>query len=101
VIELSSDDEDDDDVTVLETPEEEIEADDPNNSGLHVDDTLNIPDENGRVLVNVGHPGDELDVFLPPQIAKVIKPHQVCSFLGFYCHWWQHCTRGPGQYYLF
>ena len=47
------------------------------NSGLHVDDSLNQADSQGRVLVNVNHPADEEDIFLAPQVAKVIKPHQV------------------------
>ena len=34
-------------------------------------------DANGRVLVNVNHPADEEDIFLAPQIARIIKPHQV------------------------
>ena len=51
---------------------------DYNNSGTHVDDTANQIDTHGRVLVNVNHPVDEEDIFLAPQIVKVIKPHQVC-----------------------
>ena len=47
------------------------------NSGLHVDDSLNQADSQGRVVVNVNHPADEEDIFLAPQVAKVIKPHQV------------------------
>lgn len=47
------------------------------NSGLHVDDSLNQADSQGQVLVNVNHPADEEDIFLAPQVAKVIKPHQV------------------------
>lgn len=41
---------------------------------------MNLPDDQGRVLVNVGHPSDEPDVHLAPQIARVIKPHQVQQF---------------------
>lgn len=50
---------------------------DYDNSGLHVDDSVNQLDLQGRVLVNVNHPADEEDIFLAPQVAKVIKPHQV------------------------
>lgn len=74
----------DDDIMVL-SDEGEGEADtaeDPNNSGAHTNDCFNLPDEEGRVLVNVGHPPEDPDIFLAPQIAKVIKPHQVC-FLYF------------------
>ena len=35
------------------------------------------PHPDGRVLVNVGHPPEERDVFLAPQIAAAAKPHQV------------------------
>lgn len=50
---------------------------DYDNSGLHADDSANQVDPQGRVLVNVNHPLDEEDIFLAPQIAKVIKAHQV------------------------
>lgn len=42
-----------------------------------MNDAYNIPDEQGRVLINIGHPENEEDIFLAPQIARVIKPHQV------------------------
>lgn len=57
--------------------EEEIADDDSHNSGMHTNDTYNLPDESGRVLINVGHPDNEPDVFLAPQIARIIKPHQI------------------------
>lgn len=60
-----------------EEEEEEIGDEDSNNSGMHTNDAYNLPDESGRVLVNVGHPDNEPDVFLAPQIARVIKPHQI------------------------
>ena len=50
---------------------------DYDNSGLHANDSANQVDPQGRVLVNVNHPLDEKDIFLAPQIAKVIKAHQV------------------------
>ncbi|XP_037035500.1 uncharacterized protein LOC119073821 [Bradysia coprophila] len=68
----------DDDCIVLsdddEVPEED---DDPQNSGLHVNDTYNVPDDQGRVVINIGHPEGESDIYLAPQIARVIKPHQI------------------------
>jgi RAD54-like protein 2 len=69
----------DDDCIVLSDDEEEEEEidDDPNNSGLHVNDTYNVPDDQGRVLINFGHPEGEEDLFLAPQIARIIKPHQI------------------------
>lgn len=67
----SDDDDDDDCSNVLRS------GFDYDNSGLHVDDTLNQVDSQGRVLVNVNHPPDEEDIFLATQVAKVIKPHQV------------------------
>ena len=30
-----------------------------------------------KVVVNLGHGEDEEDVVLPPQVARIIKPHQV------------------------
>lgn len=79
---LSSDDdvevidstEDDDIVISYERIQDEIDA---SNSGLHTDDTLNIPDCNGRVLVNIGHPSIDPDIFLDDFLAKKVKPHQI------------------------
>lgn len=69
----------DDDCILISGDEEEEEEpeDDSNNSGMHTNDAYNQPDDLGRVLINVGHPDDEPDVFLAPQIARVIKPHQI------------------------
>ena len=62
----------------IPTPDaKEDEMDDPNNAGLHVDDRLNVANADGRVLVNVGHPDTDPDIFLAPQIQRMIKPHQV------------------------
>ncbi|XP_067628188.1 helicase ARIP4 isoform X2 [Eurosta solidaginis] len=71
-----------DDCIMLSDDEEDLEdeeevEDDPNNSGLHVKDAYNVPDEHGRVLVNIGHPEGEDDIFVAPQIARTIKPHQI------------------------
>ena len=57
------------------------EMDDPNNAGLHVDDRLNVANADGRVLVNVGHPDADPDIFLAPQIQRMIKPHQVRKWI--------------------
>lgn len=70
----------DDDCIVLSDDDEEPEDDsddDPQNSGLHVNDTYNVPDDQGRVVINVGHAENEQDIFLAPQIARIIKPHQI------------------------
>ena len=79
VVEISSD-EDDEGTTKKEEEveeEEEPEDTDPENSGSHVNDAMNQPDAKGRVLVNVGHPPKEPDVFLAPQLSGNVKPHQV------------------------
>lgn len=68
---------DDDCILISGDEEEEIVDDDTNNSGMHTNDTYNQPDDSGRVLINVGHPDNEPDVFLAPQIARIIKPHQI------------------------
>ena len=72
-----NDNDDDDDDGANTCKRKDIDYD---NSGLHVDDRVNKPDPQGRVLVNVSHPADEEDIFLAPQIARVIKAHQV----GYY-----------------
>ncbi|XP_050670450.1 uncharacterized protein LOC126969164 isoform X2 [Leptidea sinapis] len=78
--ESSSSSSDSDDCIMLsdsEVPASPEAEEDPTNSGLHVNDTYNVPDEQGRVLINIGHPENEEDIFLAPQIARVIKPHQI------------------------
>ena len=75
VIELSSDE---DDVLLTKDEDSDVDPEDPNNAGNHINDALNIHDDFGRVLVNIGHPSDEPDIFLAPQIARYIKKHQVC-----------------------
>nr|DBA18367.1 TPA: hypothetical protein GDO54_016620 [Pyxicephalus adspersus] len=50
---------------------------DSENSGSHVNDALNLPDALGRVLVNINHPPNEKDIFLAPQLARAVKPHQI------------------------
>lgn len=78
VIDLSSGEDD----TVVhvssESTNEEVESEP---SGAHVNDTLNRPDTQGRVLVNLNHPDTEDDIFLSPQLARVVKPHQVLFLL--------------------
>lgn len=73
---ISSSSSDEDDCIVISEEESEPEEDTAN-SGMHTNDLYNVPDDQGRVLINVGHPDSEKDVFLAPQIARVIKPHQV------------------------
>ncbi|CAG9808002.1 unnamed protein product [Chironomus riparius] len=69
---------DSDDCIILSDEEEEDEdEDDENNSGEHTNDVYNKHDAEGRVIINIGHNENEPDVFVAPQIAKVIKPHQV------------------------
>uniref|UniRef100_A0A8D3CBC1 Helicase ARIP4-like n=1 Tax=Scophthalmus maximus TaxID=52904 RepID=A0A8D3CBC1_SCOMX len=46
-------------------------------SGAHINDTLNMPDAQGQVLVNINHPAEENDIYLAPQLARAVKPHQV------------------------
>lgn len=69
----------DDDCILISGDEEEedVADDDSNNTGMHTNDAYNQPDDSGRVLINVGHPENEPDVFLAPQIARIIKPHQI------------------------
>lgn len=75
IVTLSSDSEDD--CIVLSDEDESEPEEDPTNSGMHTNDKYNLPDEKGRVIVNVGHPESETDLYLAPQIARIIKPHQI------------------------
>jgi len=97
VVEISSSEEDEDSDLIMmpsdaELDEEEDEDDgDVENSGSHVNDALNQRDAMGGVLVNVGHPASEPDVFLAPQLAAVVKPHQV-NHDYFFCHTFARST---------
>jgi len=44
---------------------------------MHIDDAKNQRDAQGRVLVNVNRPTNEPEIFLAPQLAAAILPHQV------------------------
>ncbi len=72
-LQISSEEDDNEDLSVTPGTEE--------SSGSHVNDSFNQPDAQGRVLVNINHPGDEEDLFLAPQLAHAVKPHQVHTFL--------------------
>lgn len=65
----------DDDCVILSPEPDDEEVDDDKDECSQ--DLLNVPDHLGRVLINVGHPEEEDDVFLPSQIAKIVKPHQI------------------------
>uniref|UniRef100_A0A3B4UXB5 RAD54 like 2 n=1 Tax=Seriola dumerili TaxID=41447 RepID=A0A3B4UXB5_SERDU len=74
VIDLSSGE---DDATVHISSESTNEEEESEPSGAHANDALNRPDARGRVLVNLNHPDEETDVFLSPQLARAVKPHQI------------------------
>uniref|UniRef100_A0A3Q2Q5B1 RAD54 like 2 n=1 Tax=Fundulus heteroclitus TaxID=8078 RepID=A0A3Q2Q5B1_FUNHE len=78
IIELSSGDEDTLQIS-SESADEEAEAGhgSEESSGAHINDALNMPDAHGRVLVNINHPPEEKDIFLAPQLARAVKPHQI------------------------
>ncbi|XP_076012669.1 helicase ARIP4 isoform X2 [Genypterus blacodes] len=78
VIELSSGDEDALQIS-SESADEEADgtAGSEESSGAHINDDLNLPDAQGRVLVNINHPAEETDIYLAPQLARAVKPHQV------------------------
>ncbi|KAJ3603212.1 hypothetical protein NHX12_030955 [Muraenolepis orangiensis] len=77
VIELSSGDEDSFQISSESADEEADGGGTEESSGAHVNDALNQPDTQGRVLVNINHPADEEDLYLAPQLARAVKPHQV------------------------
>ncbi|XP_018530642.1 helicase ARIP4 isoform X3 [Lates calcarifer] len=74
VIDLSSGE---DETVVHVSSESTNEEEESEPSGAHANDALNQPDAQGRVLVNLNHPASETDIFLSPQLARVVKPHQI------------------------
>lgn len=77
VVDSSSSDSDDCIILSDEEEEEEDDEDDDSNSGEHTNDAYNQPDSEGRVVVNIGHSEKESDIYVAPQIARIIKPHQI------------------------
>uniref|UniRef100_H2UFH8 RAD54 like 2 n=1 Tax=Takifugu rubripes TaxID=31033 RepID=H2UFH8_TAKRU len=78
IIELSSGDEDSLQIS-SESADEDAHgtAGTEESSGAHINDALNLPDAHGRVLVNINHPAEEKDLYLAPQLARAVKPHQI------------------------
>uniref|UniRef100_A0A7N8XEZ4 Helicase ARIP4-like n=1 Tax=Mastacembelus armatus TaxID=205130 RepID=A0A7N8XEZ4_9TELE len=74
VIDLSSGE---DDAIVHISSESANEEEESEPSSVHTTDALNQPDSQGRVLVNLNHPAAEEDIFLSPQLARAVKPHQI------------------------
>uniref|UniRef100_A0A3Q2TIX6 RAD54 like 2 n=1 Tax=Fundulus heteroclitus TaxID=8078 RepID=A0A3Q2TIX6_FUNHE len=70
LIDLRTDE--DDNVAQASKDEEETEP-----SSAHANDAQNQADAQGRVLVNLNHPAAEEDIFLSPQLARAVKPHQI------------------------
>lgn len=74
-------DSDSDDCIILsddEDDEEDIDSDeDESNSGEHTNDSFNKAESDGGVIINIGHKGNESKIYIAPQIARVIKPHQI------------------------
>jgi len=106
---LTKDDDDDDDVII-----EEVESNNNDDCviisesehqqeeqfskkrmlrGLHMNDDLNVPDQNGQVLVNVNHPPDDVDIYLNPFIGRNIKPHQIGGIRFMYDNIVESLTR--------
>lgn len=82
MIELSSGDEDALQIS-SESADEDSVGGSEESSGAHINDALNLPDAQGQVLININHPAEENDIYLAPQLARAVKPHQVC-FLFLY-----------------
>ncbi|XP_053809634.1 helicase ARIP4 isoform X3 [Vidua chalybeata] len=78
VIELSSGE--DDALQIVDSSDSGNEGEEDGSeesSGSHVNDALNQSDALGQVIVNINHPPNEEDIFLAPQLARAVKPHQV------------------------
>ncbi|KAM3914775.1 helicase ARIP4 [Leptodactylus fuscus] len=99
VIELSSGEEES--LQIVDSGDSTNEVDDADlggeNSGSHVNDALNLPDAFGRVLVNINHPPNEKDIFLAPQLARAVKPHQIGGIRFLYDNLVESLERFPGS----
>ena len=71
-------DEDDDCRILSESEHQQEEAvKKKTHRGIHMNDDMNRPDQNGQVQVNLNHPIEDPDIFLLPFLAKNIKSHQI------------------------
>lgn len=75
IVDSSSDS--DDCIMLSDEESEESFDEDVSNSGAHTNDLYNVQDSQGRVVVNIVHGENEPDIFVAPQIARIIKPHQI------------------------
>ncbi len=69
-------DSDSSDIQILSDVEVEDE-DDPDNSGMHTNDRLNVRTPEGKVVVNVSEKNPPELVHVADSIEGVIKPHQI------------------------
>lgn len=86
-------DSDEDECIIVHDTERERDDQDPENSGSHVNDSLNVRDHLGRVLVNVNHPASDPDIFLSSRLAKAVKPHQIGGIRFLYDNAVESMTR--------
>lgn len=61
--------------------------------GMHMNDDLNVPDQNGQVLVNVNHPPEDIDIYLNAFISRNIKSHQIGGIRFMYDNIVESLTR--------
>ena len=75
----NNDDDSDSDIQCIDTNENEIvdEKLAQKLQRLHVDDRVNIPDENGNILANINHPTNDPDLYIPKHLCSILKPHQI------------------------
>lgn len=77
---FGDDDDDDDDCRII-SESERLKEDQillgKKLKNVHMNDSFNVPDENGMVLINVNHPREDPDLYLIPFLARHVKPHQI------------------------
>ena len=92
-------------VIILSDSDDELDGKKParkpyrrQSSNLKYSESLPLSD--GRLVVNLGHPHNEQDIHLAPQIALAVKPHQVGIF-NFYLVFNNVCTQVGGIRFLY
>lgn len=76
-VETKASDSDSSDIKILSEVEADLDVDDPDNSGMHTNDRFNVPNSEGRVIINVSEKNPEEVVYTAESIEGVIKPHQI------------------------
>lgn len=77
ILQPSKAESDSDEIQILSDPDEGQDEDDPDNSGMHTNDRLNVANAEGKVVINISEKNPEQVITVASSIETIIKPHQI------------------------